>query len=170
MTVWAGDLWIAPDDNWPRITAAGCGGSVYPLRLEAHTFPFAAGFFDAVVSVDAYHYFGTDQLYLNYLTPFLCEGGQLGVVVPGFRREPGDGEPPEHLRPFWDPDFATFHSPAWWERLWRSSGRVDVQRADLVPDGAEHWLRWMEVCLATGRTPMPEAAAAEAEMRRVDAG
>ena len=32
---------------------------------EAHDLPFSDGFFDAMISVDAYHYFGTDDLYLE---------------------------------------------------------------------------------------------------------
>ena len=60
---------------------------------EAHAFPFAAGFFDAVVSIDAVHYFGTDVLYLDYLGRFLRPGGLLRVVVPGLTRPLPEGAP-----------------------------------------------------------------------------
>src|SRR5712691_5718143 len=56
--VWATDLWVPAADNWRRIGDAGAEGSVYPVHAEAHTLPFAEGFFDALVSLDAYHYFG----------------------------------------------------------------------------------------------------------------
>ena len=65
--VWATDLWIPASENWQRVVEAGCEASVYPIHAEAHALPFAEGFFDALVSVDAYHYFGTDDLYLGYL-------------------------------------------------------------------------------------------------------
>ncbi len=63
--VWAADLWIDASDNFARICAAGLEDRVFALRAEAHGLPFADGFFDAMVSIDAYHYFGTDDLYLE---------------------------------------------------------------------------------------------------------
>ena len=120
----AADLWIPPTENWRRIDAAGQAKLVTPLLAEAHDLPFAEGYFDAIVSVDAYHYFGTDALYLANLSRFLAPGGQIGIVVPGLTAEFDDGLP-EHLEPFWEPDFWTFHSPAWWQQLWNRSGVVE---------------------------------------------
>ena len=59
-----------------------------PIHAEAHALPFADGFFDAVVSVDAYHYFGTDQLYLSTRWHRCCgPAGRIGIVVPGLVEE-----------------------------------------------------------------------------------
>jgi len=58
--VWAADLWVQPTDNLDRIREADLEDVVFPIRAEAHDLPFADGYFDAVVSIDAYHYFGTD--------------------------------------------------------------------------------------------------------------
>jgi hypothetical protein len=33
--------------------------------------PFAPGFFDAIVAIDSFPYFGSDDLYLNYLGQFV---------------------------------------------------------------------------------------------------
>ena len=114
----AADLWVDPTDNWPRIAAAGCAGRLLPLRVEAHDLPFAEGYFDAVVSIDAYHYFGTDERYLAYLSRFLAPGGRIGIAMPGLVTEFDDDQVPEHLRSEWEPDFWTFHSPRWWRQLW----------------------------------------------------
>jgi cyclopropane fatty-acyl-phospholipid synthase-like methyltransferase len=67
VTVWAADLWIKSTDNWRRIEAANLADRVLPLHAEAHAVPFAEGYFDAILSFDAYHYLGTDDLYLGYL-------------------------------------------------------------------------------------------------------
>jgi hypothetical protein len=115
--------------------------------------------------MDAYHYFGTDDLYLGYYARFLRPGGQLGIVVPGLRREFTHG-PPEHLLPYWSWDFGSFHSPEWWRNHWEKTGMVTVSHADSIPDGWTHWLKWLEICLAHGyRADQQEAA-----MLRVDAG
>jgi len=102
--VWATDLWIAASDNWKRVQEAGLTDSVFPIHAEAHALPFADGFFDAVVRADAYHYFGTDNLYLRYFARFVRAGGQIGIVVPGLRKE-FSGELPPHLVPYWHADF-----------------------------------------------------------------
>ena len=62
LQVWATDLWISASDNWQRVITAGMRDLVFPIHAEAHDLPFADGFFDALVSMDAYHYFGTDDL------------------------------------------------------------------------------------------------------------
>ena len=61
--VWANDLWIPATENFDRIAAAGLQDRVFPIHAEAHALPYADGFFDAIVAIDSYHYFGTDDLY-----------------------------------------------------------------------------------------------------------
>src|SRR4029079_4863363 len=65
--VWAADLWFSPAENIQRIRAAGVEEGVFPLHADARSLPFAPEFFDAIVCVDCFNYFGTDDLYLNYL-------------------------------------------------------------------------------------------------------
>jgi cyclopropane fatty-acyl-phospholipid synthase-like methyltransferase len=165
LQVWATDLWIKASDNWQRVHAAGLQDQVFPIHAEAHALPFADEFFDALISLDAYHYFGTDDLYLSYYARFVKPGGQLGIVVPGLQQELTDGLP-AHLAPYWHRDFWSFHSPAWWRDHWTRTGPVEVMVADLVPNGWQHWLTWLEVASEHG-FPTSEQ---EAEMLRRDAG
>ncbi len=137
--VWAADLWIRPWDNWGRILQAGVEDKVFPIHTEAHRLPFSTGFFDVIVSLDAYHYFGTDDCYIGYITRFLKPDGRLGIVVPALTREMD--EVPAELAPHWSWDFWSFHPPDWWRRRWERSGLVEVERADLLPDGWRHWVQ-----------------------------
>ncbi len=154
--VWANDLWIKAEDNQQRIDAAGCNGRIHPVHAEAHNLPYEPGFFDAIVSLDAYHYFGTDDLYIGYLTRFLKRGGGLGVVIPGVTREVGV-EPPENLRKDWHWDFASFHSVEWWRRHWQRTGKVDIRTADWLPDGWMYWAMWDRLCAETRNEPVDES-------------
>ncbi len=43
---------------------------------------------------------------------------------------------------------------------------VEVTRADMIPEGWQHWLKWQEICLAQGYRADRE----EAAMLRLDAG
>ena len=44
--------------NYVRIRDCGLEGKVIPIHGDAMDMPFAHGYFDVIVSVDAYHYFG----------------------------------------------------------------------------------------------------------------
>jgi hypothetical protein len=99
--------------------------------------------------VDAYIYFGTDDLYLDYLHKFVKPGGQIGIVVPGFMQEISSSLP-EHLLPFWAQECWTWHTVEWWQRLWSRTGLVEVQLADCLADGWKLWLQWKKARRAAG--------------------
>lgn len=149
--VWATDLWIAASDNAARIAQAGLEHTIFPVHADARIeLPFADGFFDAVVSMDAYQYFGTDDLYLPRLVRHLKGSGRIGIVVPGLEHEV------DEMPASWDWDFCCFHTPAWWRRHWSITRLVDVEVADRLPDGHDLWLLWDEVCGYTRNAYMTE--------------
>jgi SAM-dependent methyltransferase len=141
--VHAVDLWFTASENWRRIQDAGQEGRVTPLHCDARSLPFASGFFDAIVCIDAFVYFGTDALYLNYLANFVKPGGQIGVAGAGLT---GDfsGPPPEHLRPMWSQDLWSLKSAPWWREHWERTGIVKIETADVLPDGWKLWLEWQQ--------------------------
>lgn len=139
--VWATDLWIPAEENASRIEDAGLVGLVTAVHAEAHTLPFEKGFFDAIVSIDAYQYFGTDDLYIGQLVEFLRDEGQIGVVMPATTRELGE-EIPAALAPFWEWDFCCWHSPQWWRAHWAKTRKVVVESAELIEDGWQDWLQF----------------------------
>ena len=109
--------------------------------------PFAAEFFDAIACIDSFPYYGTDDLYLNYLARFLKPGGPVGIAGAGLMREI-EGPPPEHLREWWTQDLWCLHSADWWRRHWERTGIVEVHLADAMPEG---WQVWLDYFLTTKR-------------------
>ena len=107
--VWATDLWFSASENLQRIRDAGVEDGVFPIHADARSLPFADGFFDAVVSIDSFVYYGTDDLYLNYLARFVKPGGPIGIAGAGLMREM-EGPIPEHLREWWTADLWCLHS------------------------------------------------------------
>src|SRR5262245_53991956 len=69
--VWATDLWFSAAENLQRVRDAGVEDGVFPIHADARSLPFAEGFFDVIISIDSFVYYGTDDLYLNYLARFL---------------------------------------------------------------------------------------------------
>lgn len=139
--VWATDLWFNASENLQRVRDAGAEGGVFPIHADARSLPFAENFFDAILSIDSYFYYGTDDHYLNYLARFVKPGGPIAIAGASFLQEI-DGPIPEHLREWWTPDCWCLHSAPWWRRHWEKTGLIDVDLADTMPDGWQHWLDW----------------------------
>jgi ubiquinone/menaquinone biosynthesis C-methylase UbiE len=164
--VWAADLWINPDNNFRRICEAGLDKTVYPIKAEAHSLPFSAGFFDAVISIDSYQYYGTDQLYMSYISRFIKNGGLMGIVVPSLMKEI-HGDIPEHLnipqkngKVFWDNACYSFKTASFWKRLWKTSGVLEDVKAEILPDGWRHWRDFEKALELAGKSIFPSDAQA----------
>lgn len=139
VTVFANDLWISPSDNHNRFMEMGVADRVFALQAEAHALPYAEDFFDAAISVDAYHYFGTDELYFpQHFAKLVKSGGQFGIISPGIREEFVNGLT-AGLETHWEPEMYSWHSAEWWRRHWEKTGLVEVGLADTLPDGKEIW-------------------------------
>ena len=141
--VWAVDLWISASENLQRIHDAGFADAIFPIHADARSLPFAAEFFDAIVSIDSFFYYGTDDLYLANIARFVKPGGSIAIAGAGLMKEFDDGLP-EHLRAWWTPDMNCIHSAQWWKRHWDKSGFLDVAVADTMPEGWKFWLDWQK--------------------------
>ena len=139
--VWATDLWFDPAENLRRIRDAGAENGVFPVKADARFLAFEKEFFDAVVSIDSFVYYGTDDLYLNYLARFVKPDGSIGIAGSGLMQEI-EGAVPEHLREWWEPGMWCLHSAAWWKRHWERSSIVTVEVADQLAEGWREWLEW----------------------------
>ncbi|HMV49885.1 MAG TPA: methyltransferase domain-containing protein [Blastocatellia bacterium] len=143
--VWATDLWFSAAENLQRVQDAGVHEGVFPISADARSLPFSEGFFDAVVSIDSFMFYGTDDLYLNYLARFVKPGGPIGIALAGYTNEVS--EPiPAHLSEWWADELAhCMHSADWWSKHWERGGALDVAVADSLPDGWQYWRDWLKL-------------------------
>ncbi|MET7386225.1 SAM-dependent methyltransferase [Streptomyces sp. NPDC005529] len=168
----AADWWIASEDATAVFVEAGVGDRVTAVRTEAHALPFEEESFDAVVSVDAFEYFGTADSYLPYLLRFLRPGGQLGMATPAMTREVRElGAVPSHIKKVVGWEAIAWHTAEWWRFHWEITELVEVTSARLGADAWEDWLLWARA----GAARSPEGARARAnepviEMLTADAG
>lgn len=115
VTVFANDLWINPSDNWKRVCDAGVQNQVFPIKGEAHSLPYADGFFDAIISINSFQFFGTSDFYLcEHISQLLRADGQFGLVQFGPEKE-FDRKVPDEMDSWWWPEFYYFHSLDWWQ-------------------------------------------------------
>ena len=117
-TVYAFDLWVDATDNLRRISELGLEEKIIPIHGDAMDMPFAKGYFDTVVSVDSYHYFGCREgIFADKILPFVRRGGCVMIAVPGLREEP-QGE----MRTLFETwaegdDSLCFKTVGWWKAL-----------------------------------------------------
>lgn len=148
--VWATDLWFSASENRQRIDDAGAGSGVFAIRADARSLPFADAFFDAIVSIDSFFYYGTDDHYLASLARFVKPGGAIGIAGAALMAEL-DGIVPPHLERWWTPDLWCLHSAGWWRRHWERTGLVTVETADTLTDGWRLWRDWVEIVAPENR-------------------
>lgn len=157
--VWATDLWFDVSENSERIRDAHCADGVFPIHADARVLPFARDFFDAIISIDSFPYYGTDEMYLPYLSRLVKPGGVIAIAGAAVVQEWED-DMPAHLRDWWTPDLSCLHSAAWWRKHWERSGILAVEHADTMPDGWKLWRDWIQIIAPDNAT---EIAALEAD-------
>ena len=166
----AADLLVSPDDAAAVFVAAGVDDRVQAVKAEAHTLPFAAGYFDAVVCIDAYEYFGTADNYLAYITRFIQPGGQLAIATPAMHREVSElGAIPEHIKNCVGWEAIAWHTAQWWRFQWEITELVSVHAARMQKGGWEDWLRW-HVATTAAREPELHATDTVRAMLEADQG
>ena len=170
--VWATDLWIKPTENYDRICQAGVQDKVFPVYADALELPYAHNFFDACVSVDAFHYFGTDALYLGKLLPLIKPNAPLGIVCPGLVEEI-EGDLPEHIASriaaWGSPDqFWSFRPADWWQRLWERTTLMTDVEADIMDHGWRYWAQTFRASKAHGAGLLFDHCKADGLQQEID--
>lgn len=140
--VWAVDLWFDPQENHQRISHVGMEQKIFPFRGDARMLPFPCQYFDVVISIDAYPYFGTDDMFLFNLARHIKEGGQLGIAGAGLKKE-FNGRIPEHLKDWWEPQLGCLHTFHWWKKHWQKSTLVNVTESTSLDGSSELWIEWI---------------------------
>ena len=144
-TVYAADLWSDPSDNMRFFEGLELSNrQVVPLKADATALPFATGFFDAVVSVDSYNYFGRDPEYLDaHLLSLVKRGGELLFAIPGMVRDCHDNLP-ACLLASWTPEQLDYmHDMDWWRTNIAQTDGVDILDMREMACTREAWADWI---------------------------
>ncbi|WP_426564976.1 methyltransferase domain-containing protein [Angustibacter sp. McL0619] len=136
------DLWVSEAELRTNLEAAGVAAQVTPVHGTVLDLPFGDGEFDAILSVDAFEYFGTDVHLLPRLLRVLKPAGSLGMSTPALREDPYEAAPPVCVTDLFGWEVAAWHSPGWWARHWTLSGMLDDVTARMQEGGSEDWLIW----------------------------
>ncbi|WP_312370628.1 SAM-dependent methyltransferase [Lachnoclostridium sp.] len=143
--VFAVDLWISAGENYKRFKEMGLENQIIPIHADAMQLPFAEDYFDAVISVDAYHYFGSNETYFDkYLSKLLKKDALIAIGIPGMKYEIHDCIP-EEMEQYWDKEaLRTWNSCDWWEKLLLKSDSFKIKRIQEMACFDEAWQDWLK--------------------------
>lgn len=143
-SVYAFDLWVPASENYVRIKNNNLDDKIIPIHGDAMDMPFAHDYFDAIISVDSYHYFGTQKgVFAEKILPFVKKNGCVMIAIPGLKNMP-EGEIYELFRKWAEgDDYKLFQTADWWDKLLKSEceGRCEivVKEADCYDIAWEEW-------------------------------
>ncbi len=145
-TVYAADLWSDPAENSVFFEKMGINsGEVIPVKAEAENLPFEKSFFDAVVSIDSYNYFGRDPKYLDEkLLPFVKNGGLIYVAIPGMKKDCHENLPKELLLSWTPEQLEYMHDADYWRRMVSLSVGAEVISVNEMESNDEVWADWLK--------------------------
>lgn len=143
---YAADLWSNPTENMRFFESLGLTNrQIIPVKADASEgLPFAEEFFDVVVSVDSYNYFGRNVEYLDTkLLPYVKQGGIVALCFPGMKRD-CHVNPPACLTASWTPDQLDFiHDIPWWKAIFEQSENADILGMREMQCTVEAWADWL---------------------------
>lgn len=115
-TVYANDLWISKEANHKRFVQWNMQDKLIPVHEDAANLHFDKEMFDALISIDSYHYFaGKEGFFVNNILPYIKKGGIVLIVIPGIKNE-YDGRSEELLTPWLKTEAYMLQSASFWKR------------------------------------------------------
>ncbi|MFA6716984.1 MAG: methyltransferase domain-containing protein [Victivallaceae bacterium] len=143
--VYAGDLWSDPEENRKFFDSMGLSSEqIVPVKTDAENLPFEPAFFDAVVSIDSYNYFGRNEAYLDAkLLPCVKPEGRLYLSIPGMKKDCHDHLPQELLLS-WTPEQLDYiHDLTWWRSIFEKSNDAELVSITEMESNDEVWRDWL---------------------------
>ncbi len=138
----AADLWINAEDNAARFADWGIADKLTPVNADANCLPFENGQFDAMISVDSYHYYGgSDGFFEEKIMPFMKKGAEILIGIPGIKNE-FSGRSDELLSPWLGEDAHMFKSASDWKEILSGNESLSVLETCELDCFTAAWDEW----------------------------
>ena len=146
LDVYAVDLWSDPEENRTFFRDLGIADStIHPVKADtSQGLPFDHEFFECVVSIDSYNYYGRDPRYLDErLLPYVRRGGMLYLAIPGMVHDCHDNLP-NCLLASWTPEQLEYmHDASWWRDMLSHSHGAEIVDIHEMACTREAWGDWL---------------------------
>jgi len=145
VNVFATDLWISATENNLHFNEWEISDKVIPIHADANDLPFADEYFDAVVSIDSFHYVATQpRFFEEKILPLLKPNGVAIIAIPGLKEEI-HGKEPEVIMEWLDgeeSEYHLFHSREWWLNHIGQSDSFEVLMSFDLESFETAWRDW----------------------------
>jgi cyclopropane fatty-acyl-phospholipid synthase-like methyltransferase len=139
------DLWITATDNFERFREKGFDKNIIPIHADVMDLPFAHEYFDAVICIDAYHYFGRNAQFMDEkLAPFVKKGGLIALAIPGLIKDIHGNIPQEMLQSWSEQDLETIQTSGWWEEIFKESKLLENVKISQMSCYESSWADWLK--------------------------
>lgn len=124
--VYANDLWISAEENRKRFIEWGISDRVTPVCEDANELHFGEKQFDALISIDSYHYFaGKTGFFQDKILPFMKDGGIVLIGIPGLK-DKYEGRADELLSKWAGDESYMFKSFRLWKEIIGSHDKIEA--------------------------------------------
>ena len=144
--VYAADLWSDPKENRKFFDSMGLDETqIIPVKADATDLPFEKNFFDGVICVDSYNYFGRDKSFLDEkLLPFVKSGGYVYLAITGMKKDLHDNLPAELLLS-WTPEQLDYiHDAVYWRDIISACKGAEIISLKEMESNEEVWADWLK--------------------------
>lgn len=144
--VYAADLWSDPKENRKFFTSTRLDeNQIIPVKADAENLHFEKEFFDAVVSVDSYNYFGRDKDYLDKkLLPYVKKGGYIYIAIPGMKKDYHSNLPKELLLSWTEDQMLYMQDIGYWKNILSHSKMSCIVSINEMESNEEVWQDWLK--------------------------
>lgn len=142
--VYAADLWSDPNENAEFFkTQELTKNEIIPVKADAENMPFEKEFFDGLVCVDSYNYFGRNKEFLDTkLLPFLKKGCYIYLSITGMKKDLHSSLP-EELLLSWTPEQLDYiHDIKYWTDI-VSTSTAEIVEISEMESNEEVWNDWI---------------------------
>ena len=140
--VYANDLWIKAEDNAKRFADWGVSDQVIPVREDANHLSFDKEQFQALFSIDSYHYFAGERgFFEEKILPFLKDKGMVLIGIPGIKDQ-YTGRSEELLSPWLGDEAYMFKSPMQWKETIGDHHRIEMVETWEMDCFEAAWSEW----------------------------
>ena len=141
--VFANDLWVSADENGKRFVQWGVGEQITPVCEDARNLHFEEKQFQALISIDSYHYFaGNREFFQEAILPFMKDDGVVLIGIPGLKDE-YTGRAEELLSDWLGEDAYMFKSPKHWKELIGRNKRIELTETWEMECFRKAWDDWL---------------------------
>jgi len=138
------DLWTEPEDNARFFATFGFSSDeLTAVKADALALPFEHESFDAIVSIDAFHYFARDAKTIEEkIIPYVKKGGYIYIAIPGFVQN--IDHVPEIFRLNWSEiELETIRDISYWKNIIHQVKGIKIISINEMATNREAWDDWL---------------------------